>query len=250
MTEEEKYRFDLKGYLAVPKALTKAQLSALNRLLDEKIEQAGVPRNGAHRFGGLLDWGKPYRNLLANPRILPRLRDIVGPRPRLDHIYLDIIRKGLSPIGATLHGGATPFDPAQYYLFRDGRMRAGLVVVAYNLSDVQPGDGGFACIPGSHKSNYPLPESWKDMSRKLHPEVECVPGPAGSAIIFTEALSHGPLPWRGARERRTVFFKYSPHCMSWSANYFDSAAYPDLSEAEREILEPPKARPRARKKRS
>ena len=30
---------------------------------------------------------------------------------RLDHIYLDVIRSGLSPIGATLHGGGTPYDP-------------------------------------------------------------------------------------------------------------------------------------------
>jgi len=32
---------------------------------------------------------------------------------------------------------------------RDGRMANGLTVVAYNLKDVNPGDGGFACVPGT-----------------------------------------------------------------------------------------------------
>jgi hypothetical protein len=48
-------------------------------------------------------------------------------------------------------------------------MYNGLTAVAYNLTDVNPGEGGFGCIPGSHKSK------------------------AGTAIIFTEALTHGTL---------------------------------------------------------
>ena len=30
----------------------------------------------------------------------------------------------------------------------------------------------------------------------------------GSAIIFSECLCHGTLPWRGSEQRRTAFFKY------------------------------------------
>jgi hypothetical protein len=242
MTEHEKYLFDLQGYLAVENTLTAEQLAELNRVLDEQIA-ADMPADGAtHRFGNLLDWGPAYRALIDNAPITPYLELILGERFRLDHVYLDVIRSGTSPIGANLHGGGYPFDPSQYYHYENGRMHNGLCVVAYNLADIGPGDGGFGCVPGSHKSNFRFPPEWRDMAEGLQPIVQRVTGPAGTAVIFTEALTHGALPWTGAGERRTVFFKYSPHPVSWSARYFDDAEYDDLTERQREILEAPNAR--------
>jgi hypothetical protein len=242
MNENEQYLFDLQGYIAVPNALDKEQLADLNALLDKHIEQECASDRPAHRFGGLLEWGKPYRDLIDNPSIVPYLDVILGERFRLDHLYADLIRSGTSPIGATLHGGGAPFDPSQYYHFHGGQMYNGLTVVAYNLADVGPEDGGFGCVPGSHKSNYRFPGEWRDMSENLEPCVRRVTGPAGTAVIFTEALTHGALPWTGQGERRTVFFKYSPHPISWSARYFDEVDYEDLTERQRAILEAPNAR--------
>ena len=242
MNENEQYLFDLQGYIAVPNALDKEQLEDLNALLDKHIEQECASDRPAHRFGGLLEWGKPYRDLIDNPSIVPYLDVILGERFRLDHLYADLIRSGTSPIGATLHGGGAPFDPSQYYHFHGGQMYNGLTVVAYNLADVGPEDGGFGCVPGSHKSNYRFPGEWRDMSENIEPCVRRVTGPAGTAVIFTEALTHGALPWTGQGERRTVFFKYSPHPISWSARYFDEVDYDDLTERQRAILEAPNAR--------
>ncbi len=120
-------------------------------------------------------------------------------------------------------------------------MRNGLFVVAYNLYDVNPGDGGFAAVPGSHKSNFPFPAQWRELegSQDL-PFVTQVTGKAGTAILFTEAMTHGTLPWRGD-ERRTIFYKYSPPALSWSPVYYDAAVYPDLSERQQAILSPPSA---------
>jgi hypothetical protein len=242
MNENEQYLFDLQGYIAVPNALDKEQLADLNALLDKHIEQECASDRPAHRFGGLLEWGKPYRDLIDNPSVVPYLDVILGERFRLDHLYADLIRSGTSPIGATLHGGGAPFDPSQYYHFHGGQMYNGLTVVAYNLADVGPEDGGFGCVPGSHKSNYRFPGEWRDMSENIEPCVRRVTGPAGTAVIFTEALTHGALPWTGQGERRTVFFKYSPHPISWSARYFDEVDYDDLTERQRAILEAPNAR--------
>ena len=36
----------------------------------------------------------------------------------------------------------------------------------------------------------------------------------------TEALTHQTMPWTGAGERRTVFFKYSPKALTWSSVSF------------------------------
>jgi ectoine hydroxylase-related dioxygenase (phytanoyl-CoA dioxygenase family) len=242
MNDNERYLFDLQGYITVENALEPAQLAELNRLLDEHIANECDGDMCTHRFGGLLDWGEAYRDLIDNGAVVPYLTEVVDPKFRLDHVYADIIRSGTSPIGATLHGGSTPFNPSQYYRFSDGRMHNGLSVVAYNLADVGPEDGGFGCVPGSHKSNYSLPGEWRNLEEGLQPCVRRVTGAAGSAIIFTEALSHGALPWSGAGERRTVFFKYSPHPLSWAAGYYDDKAYDGLSEGQRDILEAPNAR--------
>jgi ectoine hydroxylase-related dioxygenase (phytanoyl-CoA dioxygenase family) len=245
MTSQERYLFDLQGFLAVPNALDEAQLTELNAVMDLHITQECDPDMRTHRFGQLLGWGEAYRNLIDNPRIVPYLTELLGEHFRLDHDYADIIRAAKGPIGTTLHGGATPFNPGQFYNFASGRMYNGLTVVAYNLKDVNPGDGGFGCVPGSHKSNYPFPNEWRELE---NPQsfVECVTGAAGTAIIFTEALTHGTLYWRGQDERRTVFYKYNTHSISWAAAYYDVEDYEDLTERQRAILEPPNARYRGR----
>jgi hypothetical protein len=245
MTDHERYLFDLQGFLVVRDALTPDQVEELDRAFTAKMADGAAPDQQSRRLGATLKWGKAYRDLIDNPRITPYLEELLGAQFRLDHDYADLIRSGHSPIGAWLHGGGTPFDPSQFYRFADGRPRCGLSVVAYNLHDVHPGDGGFACVPGSHKANYPLPHDWHNLD---HPQpcVLAVPAPAGSAVIFTEALTHGTLPWKGRGERHTVFFKYSPGAISWAATYYNPDDYDDLTARQRATLESPNARYKGR----
>lgn len=241
MNQKERYLFDLNGYLVVPGALTPNQVGILNNILDRRIQSECPTEMRTHRFVPLLDWSKEYRDLIDNPRILPYLSELLGEGFRLDHVYLDVIRSGKGPIGTQLHGGAVPFTADSYFNFSNGKMHNGLSVVAYNLADVGPDDGGFGCIPGSHKSNYEFPDEWKEM-KEPHPMVKRLTGPAGTAIIFTEALTHGTLPWTGSAERRTIFFKYSPSSLSWSAQYFSHQDYSGITESQKTILEGPNAR--------
>ena len=155
MDEFERFRFDLNGYLAVPGALSPAVFERLNALMDERIA-ADVPADAhTYRFGSVLDWGPEVRALIDHEPILPYLEEILGHGFRLDHDYADLIRHGKGPIGTKLHGGAVPFDPGQSYTFIEGRRRSGLVVVAYNLRDVNPGDGDFGCVPAATSRTCP-----------------------------------------------------------------------------------------------
>jgi hypothetical protein len=234
----DRYLFDLQGYLTVPDALSADAVEELNDAIDLMIEREVGRDDTAHRWNALLARSRAFRDLIDNPAVLPLLAELLGEGFRLDHEYADLIRSGLGPIGAGLHGGATPYRPAEYYWSSDGRLHSGLCVVAYNLRDVGSDDGGFACVPGSHKSAFAFPDNWKDLSDP-HPCVQKVTGPAGSAIIFTEALVHGSLPWRGNDERRTVFYKYSPRPIAWSRTNYDPTEYPDLTERQRDILRSP-----------
>lgn len=238
MTELERYLFDLQGFLVLENALTPAEIQAINKLIDQHIAHVDEPGKLWVRFDSLLGWGQSLRNLIENPRITPYLEALLGAGYRLDHDYVHIIRQGAGPIGSILHGGGTPYDPCQYYLYKEGKIYNGLVAVAYNLTDVPVGFGGFGCIPGSHKSNLALPQEWQNLANPA-PCVQEICGKAGTAIIFTEALTHGTIPWKGQHERRTLFYKYSPYSTAWARYYYNSEDYPDLIEEQRRILKTP-----------
>lgn len=241
MNDEDRYLFDLQGFLVIQDAIAPDLLAALNRAVDTAIEQETSSDMRTHRFGRLLERDAAFRRLIDEHAAVPVLEEVLGPDFRLDHTYADVIRSGDGPIGTTLHGGAVPFRSSEYYMVQAGSIHSGLVAIGFNLADVGPEDGGFACVPGSHKASFAFPAGWKSLAEP-HPCVRRVTGPAGTAVVFTEALVHGTLPWRGANARRTAFYKYSPPAVSWSASYYDAGNYPDLTERQREILEPPNAR--------
>lgn len=112
--------------------------------------------------------------------------------------------------------------------------------MSFALSEVRPGDGGFCCIPGSHKSNFvgSLPRDVSTYRRTPHYVVQPPLAP-GDAIIFTEALIHGTLPWTAEHERVALIYKYSPGHSAWMGTYYDPNRYPGLTEQQRRILAPP-----------
>ena len=67
-------------------------------------------------------------------------------------------------------------------------MHNGLTVVAWQLANIEEGDGGLCVVPGSHKGNYPCPQGLRcyEDYREYVKQITCR---AGDVIIFTEALS-------------------------------------------------------------
>ena len=135
--------------------------------------------------------------------------------------------------GLKLHGGGgedTDFAETQFfYRYHNGRMRNGLTVVTFALADELLGDGGFMVVPGSHKSNMPMPNDVATLDRDMGivKEVEIK---AGSAIIFTEALSHGTMPWKASHQRRAILYKYTSGTMHMAQNYLPEGVEEVLDE--------------------
>jgi hypothetical protein len=238
VNDEELYLFDVQGFLVIKGALSPGEVGVLNRLVDDRH----LPEPGedvqSQRFGGFLLWDQAFRALLDHPKILPYLRELLDPGVRLDHYYGIYMRQGTS--GLTLHGGGTPYDRPEYFHYRNGKMYNGLTVVTWALSDVPLGQGGFACIPGSHKANYPCPPAIRRYEHNPGCVIQ-VPMQAGDALIFTEALTHGTHPWTAPFQRRSLLYKYAPGHMAWGAGY---RAWPAelsdlLTPAQRLLLEPP-----------
>jgi hypothetical protein len=227
-TEKERYRFDLDGYLVVRGALARAQVDELNSAID-RHDLDSVPR--AEYF---LELDAAFRELLVNPRIVPYLGEWLGEGFRLDHYYALFAEAGEGRL--QLHGGSTPYDPGQYYHVRNGRIYSGQTVVSYALTPV-PAGSGFACIPGSHKSEFSCPSDVVDLAdRSFLTTVEVDPG---DAVIFTEALTHGTLPWAAEHKRRTLLYKYSPFHMTWLHPCWPDELLAACTPEQRELLEPP-----------
>ncbi len=172
-------------------------------------------------------------------KTVPYLHEILGEGFRLDHdLGIITMRKGAE--GFALHGGCSQsgFDRHQYYIFKDGKMHNGLTVAAYQLVDVNEGDGGFCLVPGSHKGNYACPDSLRRFER-YREFVKPVPCKAGDRIIFTEAAVHGTLPWTSDRDRRTALFRFSPGNLAYMPHAWSEEMLALLTDEQRKVLEPP-----------
>lgn len=251
MNEEEKYLFDLQGYIKIENVLDAATVAAMNGWIDRQAEEnpAFQSQTGNTHLENVITWGPMFRNLMDHPRTLPVLRALMGDMLRLDHDYAIFLRPGHK--GLELHGPTAyaPYDPCHYYHCINGQIFCGLCVATFALTDVAPGQGGLCLIPGSHKNNFVTPEDIR-FFRRPSPIVQQIPTKAGDCVIFTEKLMHGTFPWQGPGERRTLFFKYAPPVIAWTnKRYYPSPSDPEiapiveeLTETQRILLQPPSAK--------
>ena len=229
MDEDERWLWDVQGFLRIPQALSPELLGRLIHSLDTAPESArsakefeadarkanaeGVPRRVD--IGGVLEWERPYsdpfRELIDHHPVSSRLDDILGEGHRLDHSPICItMEKGMG--GAALHGGGA--DRGSFInssFFKAGKFYTGMVVVVFFLAPEGPGDGGLGIVSGSHKAELPMPDSVRG---PVHPveghsptfeaAVDEVHADAGDCVIFAEAVSHLTLPWHGDHQRRAL----------------------------------------------
>ena len=231
MTPEERYRFDIQGFLVRRGVLSPGDVEALNVAVD--MVHTAEPGDDimSQRFVGHLAAARRFRDLLDHDGIFDIVVELCGHNARLDHAYGIVMRPGTNGLG--LHGGGKPFDPAQYYSVDGGNIRTGLIAVQWALVDHLPGRGGFLCVPGSHKSNFPTP------AREASAMAVEVPLRAGDVVIFTEALTHGTATWQGPRQRRTLLYKYSPGNSAWSHEVWPPELVNGCTPRQRLLLQPP-----------
>ena len=247
--EMQQYLFDLQGYLVVEDILSPEEVSTLNQLIDQQslpepkeALRFGSAAGGASEGAGFLDWGQSFCDLLDHPQIMPILRLRLGDCFRLDRLYGIQMQEGM-PMGR-LHadyGASAPntsCPPGEYYHFPDNTIHHGFTVVVWNLSDTGPDHGGLCCIPGSHKSNFRLPQEVfltpKQASCVVIPKVS-----AGSVTMFTESLTHGTAAWTGKHQRRSLLYKYCQSQVVWSPKRVRPPAEIELTPRQKTLFSEP-----------
>ena len=218
MSEEQKYLFDLKGWIALPGLLDDAQLERIRehqmRFLYHPEE---LPPEERDNHGG------PSQVLLDAPAVVGVLNEIISHPPlaaadcygfRFDHTYTSHRQAGHDNFNP--HGGGGLFNfsgDSHLYQMHPGRIYAGLVRVVWELNEVAAGEGGTLFLSGSHKSAFPRPAALSGRDSALWETYSC---PAGSAVIFTEALCHTGTRWTNTtRDRLTLFTCYNTVNAKW-----------------------------------
>jgi hypothetical protein len=194
MTDEQKFFFDLNGWLMLPAVLSDEEVTSVK----------------AHLYAGGNGYTGPAQELLDHPAIVPILGEILGGGPpaedyynfRCENSFTTIRQAGWKPAGTERpHGG--PGIGAISYRSGRGRIYSGLSRVVWELNRVQKGDGGTLFLPGTHKAEFPYPPGVLEPDNPFLQPYEC---PAGSVVIFTESLLHAATTWKNPEIDRVAIF--------------------------------------------
>ena len=245
MTDEQKYLFDLQGFIVLKGVVPQTVIASCNDVLD-RYEQMppedyppplclGTQRTEKELYiSNILEADSVFNTLIDLPAVLDVVQGVTGGPYRLNHTYT-IYRWGGGYTGLHMHG--TPIIPKCQYHCRNGEMVSTLTKAVFPMLDCDVADGCFAVIPGAHKSNFRKP--WGNHPDE-NPVLAPIPAEAGDAIIFTEALTHGSVVNVSGKPRRTLYYCYSIGYMpDWGGQglHFSQNVMESLSETQQSILE-------------
>lgn len=210
MTDEEKFRFDLTGFLVRPAIISKNEVNDIVDQLDRiRNDRESLPPEHRAVPGG------PSSVLIDHPEVIDVLHEIIGPDIRMESTFSVWRKKGQEHGG--LHGGGPrQGDPIFGYRVNNGRIHAGMVRVVFELTDISKGDGATHFIVGSHKSNFPMHSDHMSLEpEKRSPFLMTYECPAGSAIFFTENLCHAGPVWQRETPRIAILNAYAHLATHW-----------------------------------
>ena len=170
--------------------------------------------------------GGPSQVLLDHPVIVGILNEIVSHQRvasedcygfRFERTRTDYREAGWDNFKP--HGGSGYFNfcgNSHIYQMLPGKVHSGLTRVVWELNEICPGDGGTLLVSGSHKAAFGRPKSLHDRDSELWETYTC---PAGSALVFTEALTHTGTQWLCEdRQRLSLFNLYNTVNSKWGLN--------------------------------
>jgi len=232
LTQEQKYTFDKNGWLMIPGVLAKSEIEEMRDFCYRlHQDRKSIPEHERSTYGG------PQQALTDHPVVVGFANEFLATPHlasedcygfRMEMSFLALRSADDEPYQFSPHNGNGMFRlPGDCHEYRciPGKAYSGLTRVVWELNPVEKGDGGTLFISGSHKSAYTAPASVNDPNSPLWETYSC---PAGSVIIFTEAITHSGRPWTNKEQDRVaVFNAYNSVDKRWSR----SKPHPKLLES-------------------
>ena len=247
MTPEQRYLFDINGFLLLRNVLSEAELTAGREAIDRYVTppEEALPKGFSHSEDGTLPangfaWDKCLESIAVHPKLWPIIMEFTHDRPGLARGTL-LVDSHHHEAGR-LHCAREDFGwVSTRFDTREGRIYCDNFVIFPYFDDVLPGDGGLVVVPGSHKAAFDRPEAL--FNGGLMAELDNLPDGvvnvtprAGDAIVMTEMLAHGTLQWKPTdRQRRTLVLRYRPQYKNRTGP--SEAIQERLSPQVRELME-------------
>ena len=222
LTEEEKWHYDLFGYLLLRQVVSPTEVERMLEVANSCFadsKNAPEPVNVTQdEYSGVLNniqYGdRIFERLSLNEKVLRVVMGLMWNRPRLFNCAL--VMQKQRPISddekERLHRDTSGFDfpdgfhnPHNDYQAGNGQIYSNFVNTAITLVDV-PEDNGFMCIPGTHKSRVEFPTTVgidDEWAPAITFELK-----AGDCLVFSPRLMHGTKFWKVDYPRRVVFNRY------------------------------------------
>jgi hypothetical protein len=218
-SQAERFFWDNNGYLVLERFLSESHVRKLLDTLGSVIakrrdlEERGETRTGMTHLRGdsarifyILDDAPEFLELLDWPPLMPYVTGLLNERPH--HHASDAIVEH-PPIQRGMGWHIDGHDNGYRNLGRPIPLLQ--LKVGYYLTDMtNPGQGNLCVVPGSHKSLCdPDPAELK--RAELFPGAAQVCAPAGSAVLFHNALWHSSGPWTQEEGSRTMLYYAYEH---------------------------------------
>lgn len=224
MTPEQRYLFDVTGYLHLKNVIRDEELKAAQEAADTYINTSpeelppDFDSSGKHLPNGFA-FSRALEALAMHPASWPIIKELTDNKPQLARGTMIADRIGVPEGGDALrlHSAREDFGrDRNCFENRNGKIYCDDFVVFPYLTDVYPGDGGLLVVPGSHKAEFDRPEhifnnGTIDDEDAIPPGVENITPKAGDIVIISELLTHGALPWKPKdRYRCFLVLRYRP----------------------------------------
>ena len=222
LTEEEKWYFDLHGYLILRQVITPDEVLQMLKIANNWLEHPDQAPESikvmVEEYRGVIN-PLPYGHRIfertsLNQKALRIVMGLMWNRPRLFNCALVQQKRKPIPKGEEekLHRDTSGFDfpdgfrnPHNDYQAGNGQIYSNYVNTAITLVDV-PKDNGFTCIPGTHKSQIDFPDTI-GIDNEWAP-AETFELTAGDCLVFSSRLMHGARFWKMGYPRMVIFNRY------------------------------------------
>ena len=239
ISADQRFAFDILGYLHLPGALTPDEVVEYMRWMDAtegmSVESlnADYPEGIRHQLNRpvsrMIDADVRFARLLDHPVVTPLLQEFLGEDYR--HIDNDLYYTYPDYAGGNWHRGV-PAHPTGYV--EEGRFVCPMVKVFYCMTDVGPSEGEFVVVPGSHKAHFQVETKGRvDLpAQHIFDNVK-----AGDIIIFNEALLHNGRPNPSQKTRKTLIVNFGRNdARVWQGYTPKPTTLEQVSETQRAIL--------------
>jgi Phytanoyl-CoA dioxygenase (PhyH) len=215
LTALDRFIFESWGYFIVPSVLSPAEAAECY------AASARLHAGRDHSFGQM---GRGYESepalerLIDHPAVLPKVRGLYGDRFVLQASWCTM-QPAHAGVGGWHQDGSHAYDYKQLgYPVPLVQLRASFLLT----DQTEVGMGNMELIPGSHRSPVGLPPDVVQ-ARSEVPIGHVICAPAGSVLVFHNAVWHRTYLHGGDQDRYTAHYIYSPPWVR-SADRFDNSS--------------------------